>query len=66
MMRIEFPQGDEPRWNAQMIGSRKAALTFKRCVVAVIEANPKTQPYGGGAAKPTQPVKPVAKDDGSI
>ena len=80
LMRLEFPQGDEPRWNARMIGSRKAAQIFKRCVVAIIEANPKTQPYGssGGSTQPfgsgkklTQPTQPIApratRDvDGSI
>jgi hypothetical protein len=79
LMQIEFPQGDEPRWNARMIGSRKAAQIFKRCVVAIIEANPKTQPYGSGGStqpfgsgkKPTQPTQPIAPrptrdDDGSI
>lgn len=78
LMRLEFPQGDEPRWNARMIGSRKAAQMFKRCVVAIIEANPKTQPYGGGSTQPfgsgkkaTQPTQPIApkrtrEDDGSI
>ena len=78
VMWIEFPQGDEPRWEARMIGSRKAAQMFRNCIVNIIDANKPaatTQPYGraptqpyASGKKPTQPVKqPGAKDDdGSI
>ncbi|WP_036016843.1 hypothetical protein [Bradyrhizobium sp. WSM1743] len=80
-MWIEYPQGDEPRWSARMIGSRKAAMLFKVCTLAVLDqmsARKPTQPYGsapakptqpfGSAKQPTQPIKqpPSKNDDGSI
>jgi len=78
---IEFQQGDEPRWEARMIGSRKAAQMFKHCIYQVIDGDKSatTQPYSGGGStqpfgsgkKPTQPTQPIApkltrEDDGSI
>jgi hypothetical protein len=78
LMLIDFPQGDEPRWAARMVGSRKAALMFKQCIFSIIEqaeraGSKPTQPYGGGPTQPygarktpTQPVKQPTEDDGSI
>ena len=71
-IKINFPDGDEPDWNADMVGSRATSTAFRRCA-AVLEKNTPTQPTGKAApTQPTQPggtspvKKPAKKDDGSV
>ena len=64
-MTVNFPQGDEPQWNAKMEGSRKAADEFMHCMY-VVQQNIPTSPV-----KPTQPTgkttpKANVKDNGGI
>lgn len=55
-MWLEFPEGNEGRWTAKMVGSRKTAQLFRGCTLSVLDrlksATQPTQPYGN---KPTQP-----------
>jgi hypothetical protein len=76
VMWVDFPEGSEGRWDAKMMGSRRAAQLFRVCTISVLDQmagkrkptqpydNKPTQPYG--ATKPaSEPAKQKA-DDGSL
>jgi len=65
---IRFPEGDEPVWQVNMEGSRKAAVEFTACIQMVQQVISK---QSTSPVKPTSPVGKSAapakkKDDGSI
>jgi hypothetical protein len=76
-LKISFPDGDEPDWHANMIGSREVSAAFRKCAGIINKNAPTqptgkapTQPTGKATTQPTQPVKPTSpvkrKDDGSV
>jgi hypothetical protein len=77
VMTIDFLSGNEPRWIANMYGSRIATGWFMRCVKHINGGGTATSPVDPGPqasspvgppkpSKPTTPVGAVRKDNGSI
>ena len=58
---VHFPEGDEPSWNVNAEGTRKAASEFTKCITTVQQAmtSTTTQPVTPKATQPVVPSQPA-------
>ena len=61
-MWVQFPDGNEDRWNANMEGSRNSVNSFLKCIEVMKKVT--TQPYANGS-KSSQPSQPFSDSKSS-